>query len=402
MASGAGALSEGPNPAVMGTYGRFNIVFERGEGSWLISNQGERYLDFGSGIAVNTLGHAHPDLISALTEQAAKVWHTSNLYRIEGQERLAEMLCEASFAEAVFFCNSGAEACEGAIKLARRYHFANGQPERNRIITFEGSFHGRTLATIAAAGNPKHLEGFGPEAPGFDRLPFADHDAVEKAITDETAAIMIEPVMGEGGIKAIPKECLQGLRALCDKHGLLLVIDEVQTGIGRSGKLFAHEWADIKPDVMAIAKGIGGGFPLGTVMATNEAAKGMVPGTHGSTFGGNPLGVAVGCAVLAAVLKDGFLEDVQQKASRLRQALAELEDKYPDMVEEVRGLGLLTGLKLKPAVGDVVNACFEEKLLTVPAGDNVIRLIPPLNVSNDELSDAVSRIGKAFEKVRQK
>ena len=402
MASGAGALSEGPNPAVMGTYGRFNIVFERVEGSWLISNQGERYLDFGSGIAVNTLGHAHPDLISALTEQAAKVWHTSNLYRIEGQERLAEMLCEASFAEAVFFCNSGAEACEGAIKLARRYHFANGQPERNRIITFEGSFHGRTLATIAAAGNPKHLEGFGPEAPGFDRLPFADHDAVEKAITDETAAIMIEPVMGEGGIKAIPKECLQGLRALCDKHGLLLVIDEVQTGIGRSGKLFAHEWADIKPDVMAIAKGIGGGFPLGTVMATNEAAKGMVPGTHGSTFGGNPLGVAVGCAVLAAVLKDGFLEDVQQKASRLRQALAELEDKYPDMVEEVRGLGLLTGLKLKPAVGDVVNACFEEQLLTVPAGDNVIRLIPPLNVSNDELSDAVSRIGKAFEKVRQK
>ncbi|MAI48897.1 MAG: aspartate aminotransferase family protein [Hyphomicrobiaceae bacterium TMED74] len=386
----------------MGTYGRFNIVFERGEGSWLISNQGERYLDFGSGIAVNTLGHAHPDLISALTEQAAKVWHTSNLYRIEGQERLAEMLCEASFAEAVFFCNSGAEACEGAIKLARRYHFANGQPERNRIITFEGSFHGRTLATIAAAGNPKHLEGFGPEAPGFDRLPFADHDAVEKAITDETAAIMIEPVMGEGGIKAIPKECLQGLRALCDKHGLLLVIDEVQTGIGRSGKLFAYEWADIKPDVMAIAKGIGGGFPLGTVMATNEAAKGMVPGTHGSTFGGNPLGVAVGCAVLAAVLKDGFLEDVQQKASRLRQALAELEDKYPDMVEEVRGLGLLTGLKLKPAVGDVVNACFEEQLLTVPAGDNVIRLIPPLNVSNDELSDAVSRIGKAFEKVRQK
>ena len=261
---------------------------------------------------------------------------------------------------------------------------------------------GRTLATIAAAGNPKHLEGFGPEAPGFDRLPFADHDAVEKAITDETAAIMIEPVMGEGGIKAIPKECLQGLRALCDKHGLLLVIDEVQTGIGRSGKLFAHEWADIKPDVMAIAKGIGGGFPLGAVMATNEAAKGMVPGTHGSTFGGNPLGVAVGCAVLAAVLKDGFLEDVQQKASRLRQALAELEDKYPDMVEEVRGLGLLTGLKLKPAVGDVVNACFEEQLLTVPAGDNVIRLIPPLNVSNDELSDAVSRIGKAFEKVRQK
>ncbi|MEM7748081.1 MAG: aspartate aminotransferase family protein [Pseudomonadota bacterium] len=402
MASGAGAVQDGPHPAVMGTYGRVNVVFERGEGSWLITSQGDRYLDFGSGIAVNTLGHAHPDLTAALTEQAGKVWHTSNLYRIEGQERLAEMLCDASFADTVFFCNSGAEACEGAIKLARRYHFANGKPERYRIITFEGSFHGRTLATIAAAGNPKHLEGFGPEAPGFDRLPFADHDAVEKAITDETAAIMIEPVMGEGGIRPIPKECLQGLRALCDKHGLLLVIDEVQTGVGRSGKLFAHEWADIQPDVMAIAKGIGGGFPLGAVMATNEAAKGMVPGTHGSTFGGNPLGVAVGCAVLSAVMKDGFLEEVQQKASRLRQALAELEDKHPDMIEEVRGLGLLTGLKLKPAVGDVVNACFDEKLLTVPAGDNVIRLIPPLNVSNEELADAVSRIGKAFEKVRQK
>ncbi len=402
MASGAGAVHDGPHPAVMGTYGRVNVVFERGEGSWLVTSQGDRYLDFGSGIAVNTLGHAHPDLTAALTEQAGKVWHTSNLYRIEGQERLAEMLCDASFADAVFFCNSGAEACEGAIKLARRYHFANGQPERYRIITFEGSFHGRTLATIAAAGNPKHLEGFGPEAPGFDRLPFADHDAVEKAITDETAAIMIEPVMGEGGIRPIPKECLQGLRALCDKHGLLLVIDEVQTGVGRSGKLFAHEWAGIQPDVMAIAKGIGGGFPLGAVMATNEAAKGMVPGTHGSTFGGNPLGVAVGCAVLSAVLKDGFLDEVQQKASRLRQALAELEDKNPDMIEEVRGLGLLTGLKLKPAVGDVVNACFDEKLLTVPAGDNVIRLIPPLNVSNEELADAVNRIGKAFEKVRQK
>ncbi len=401
MASGAGAVTDGPNPAVMGTYGRFNIVFERGEGSWLISKDGERYLDFGSGIAVNTLGHAHPDLIAALTEQASKVWHTSNLYRIEGQERLAEMLCEASFAEAVFFCNSGAEACEGAIKLARRYHFADGNPERYRIITFEGSFHGRTLATIAAAGNPKHLEGFGPEAPGFDRVAFADHDGVEKAITEETAAIMIEPVMGEGGIRPIPKECLQGLRELCDKHGLLLIVDEVQTGIGRSGKLFAHEWADIKPDVMAIAKGIGGGFPLGAVMATNEAAKGMVPGTHGSTFGGNPLGVAVGCAVLGAVLQDGFLDEVQQKASRLRQALAELEDKYPDMIEEVRGLGLLTGLKLKPAVGDVVNACLEEKLLTVPAGDNVIRLIPPLNVTNEDLADAVGRIGKALDKVRQ-
>ena len=393
------AQAGAPSPAVMGTYGRTDVVFERGEGAWLIASDGKRYLDFGSGIAVNTLGHAHPDLVAALTEQAGKLWHTSNLYRIEGQERLADMLCDSSFAESVFFCNSGAEACEGAIKLARRYHFANGNPERYRIITFEGCFHGRTLATIAAAGNPKHLEGFGPEAPGFDRLPFADHDAVAAAITEETAAIMIEPVMGEGGIRVVPKECLQGLRKLCDEHGLLLIIDEVQTGVGRSGKLFAHEWAEITPDVMAIAKGIGGGFPLGAVMATAEAAKGMVPGTHGSTFGGNPLAVAVGCAVLGAVLKPGFLDSVQQKASRLRQSLAELEDRFPDVVEEVRGLGLLTGIKLKPPVGDVIAACFDEQLLTVIAGDNVVRLIPPLNVTDDELGEAVKRLSNAFQRI---
>lgn len=393
-------VADAPHPAVMGTYGRVNVVFERGEGSWLITKDGERYLDFGSGIAVNTLGHAHPDLVSALSEQAGKLWHTSNLYRIDGQERLAEMLCDASFADSVFFCNSGAEACEGAIKLARRYQFANGNPERYRVITFEGCFHGRTLATIAAAGNPKHLEGFGPVAPGFDQLPAGDLSVVEAAITDETAAIMIEPVQGEGGIRVIDKDFLKGLRALCDKNGLLLVIDEVQTGVGRSGKLFAHEWADIIPDVMAIAKGIGGGFPLGAVMATSEAAKGMVPGTHGSTFGGNPLAVAVGCAVLTAVLKPGFLEDVQRKSLRLRQALAELEDSYPDIVEEVRGQGLLIGLKLKPVAGDVISACMDEKLLTVIAGDNVMRLIPPLNASDDELTDAVDRITRAFAKLR--
>lgn len=401
MSERSDTVAEAPHPAVMGTYGRVNVVFDRGEGSWLIAKNGDRYLDFGSGIAVNTLGHAHPDLVAALTEQAGKLWHTSNLYRIDGQERLAEMLCDASFAESVFFCNSGAEACEGAIKLARRYHFANGNPERSRIITFDGCFHGRTLATIAAAGNPKHLEGFGPEAPGFDRLDVGDLAAVEAAITDQTAAIMIEPVQGEGGIRVIDKDFLRGLRALCDKHGLLLVMDEVQTGVGRSGKLFACEWADIRPDVMAIAKGIGGGFPLGAVMATNEAAKGMVPGTHGSTFGGNPLAVAVGCAVLSAVLKPGFLDGVQQKTLRLRQALAELEDAHPDMIEEVRGLGLLLGLKLKPAVGDVIAACMDEKLLTVIAGDNVMRLIPPLNVSEDELADAVGRISRAFAKVRK-
>ncbi len=400
MAEPTANVGDAPHPAVMSTYGRVNIVFERGEGSWLIAKGGDRYLDFGSGIAVNTLGHAHPDLVSALSAQASKVWHTSNLYRIEGQERLAEMLCEATFAERVFFCNSGAEACEGVIKLARRYHFVSGAPERNRVITFEGCFHGRTLATIAAAGNPKHLEGFGPEAPGFDRLAAGDLAAVESAITNATAGILIEPVMGEGGIRVIPKAFLQGLRQLCDQHGLLLMIDEVQTGVGRSGKLFAHEWAGITPDVMAIAKGIGGGFPLGAVMATAQAAKGMVPGTHGSTFGGNPLAVAVGCAVLENVLKPGFLEAVQQKSLRLKQALEGLKDQNPDMIEEVRGLGLLTGIKVKPELGAVVNACMDEKLLTVVAGDNVMRLIPPLNVSDDELIEAVARIGRALERVR--
>jgi acetylornithine/N-succinyldiaminopimelate aminotransferase len=384
----------------MSTYGRINVVFDRGEGAWLIAKNGDRYLDFGSGIAVNALGHANPRLIRALTEQAGRVWHTSNLYRIDGQEKLAENLVANTFADKVFFCNSGAEACEGAIKLARRYQFAKGRPERNRIITFLGSFHGRTLATIAASGNPKHLEGFGPEMPGFDHVATLDVDAAKAAITSETAAIMIEPIQGEGGIRVVPKEVLQGLRALCDEHGLLLIIDEVQTGVGRTGKLFAHEWAGIKPDVMSIAKGIGGGFPLGAVMATEEAAQGMVPGTHGSTFGGNPLAVAVGAEVLSAVLEDGFLESIRDKALRLRQELARLQDEHPDIIEEIRGSGLLLGLKLKLPLADVVNACFAEKLLTVVAGDNVMRLIPPLNVTAEELVDAVNRISSAFTKLK--
>lgn len=398
--TGATAEATGPSPAVMGTYGRINVVFERGEGSWLIAKNGDRYLDFGSGIAVNALGHANPRLIKALTEQAARVWHTSNLYRIEGQERLAENLVANTFADKVFFCNSGAEACEGAIKLARRYHFAKGNPQRNRIVTFEGSFHGRTLATIAASGNPKHLEGFGPEMPGFDRVPFGDHEATRAAVGPETAAIMIEPIMGEGGIRDVPPQCLRGLRELCDQHGILLMIDEVQTGVGRTGKLFAHEWAEITPDVMSIAKGIGGGFPLGAILATEDAAQGMVPGTHGSTFGGNPLAVAVGAEVLETVLEDGFLEGVRDRALRLRQELARLRDEHPDVIEEIRGNGLLIGLKLKPALGDVVNACFDQKLLAVVAGDNVMRLIPPLNVTDDELVDAVNRISSAFTSLK--
>ena len=394
----AGAAS-GPSPAVMATYGRANIVFERGEGVWLVATDGGRHLDFGSGVAVNALGHAHPKLIAALTEQANKVWHTSNLYRVAGQERLAERLCEVTFADQVFFCNSGAEACEGAIKLARRYHFANGQPERWRMITFKGAFHGRTLATIASAGNAKHLEGFGEPAGGFDIVPFGDLDAAEKAIGPDTAGIMVEPVQGEGGVNVASAAWLKSLRALCDKHGLLFVLDEVQTGMGRTGKLFAHEWAGFSPDVMAVAKGLGGGFPIGAVLATKEAAKGMVAGTHGSTFGGNPLATAVGAAVLEAVLEPGFLEHVQAMTLRFKQQLAGLKDEYPHVIEEVRGSGLLTGIKVRPPMGDVVNACAEEKLLTVGAGDNVVRLLPPLNVTEQELTEATRRLGQALARL---
>ncbi|HEU0059094.1 MAG TPA: aspartate aminotransferase family protein [Hyphomicrobiaceae bacterium] len=383
----------------MPTYARQNVVFERGEGAWLISTSGERYLDFASGVAVNALGHTHPKLIAALTEQAHKLWHSSNLYRIAGQERLAERLCAATFADKVFFCNSGAEACEGAIKLARRYHFANGAPERWRIITFKGAFHGRTLATIAAAGNEKHLEGFGQPADGFDLIALADLEAVEKAIGPHTAGIMIEPVQGEGGARVVDRKFLQALRQLADQHGLLLILDEVQSGIGRTGKLFAHEWAGVTPDVMAIAKGIGGGFPVGAFLASNEAAKGMVPGTHGSTFGGNPLAMAVGNAVLDAVLEPGFLEHVQTVALRFKQELARIKDEFPNLVEEVRGSGLLMGIKVKPPYGDVVNACTAEKLLTVGAGDNVVRLLPPLNVTEAEIMESTRRLAAALHRL---
>jgi acetylornithine/N-succinyldiaminopimelate aminotransferase len=386
----------------MGTYARQDVVFERGEGAWLISTTGERYLDMASGIAVNALGHAHPKLVAALTQQASQLWHTSNLYRVAGQERLSERLCAATFADRVFFTNSGAEACEGAIKLTRRYQHVSGHPERNRIITFKGAFHGRTLATIAAGGNEKYLDGFGPDMPGFDVLPFGDHAALEAAIGPATAGIMIEPVQGEGGVRAVPPQCLKGLRELCDRHGLLLVFDEVQSGIGRSGKLFAHEWADVKPDVMAIAKGIGGGFPVGAFMATEAAAVGMTPGTHGSTFGGNPLAMAVGNAVLDVILEPGFLDAVVQKASFFKQQLARLKDENPDMIEDVRGVGLLAGTKLKVPAGDVMKACTAEKLLTVSAGDNVLRLLPPLNISEAELSEAVTRLGRALGAIRRR
>ncbi|MGE0765766.1 MAG: aspartate aminotransferase family protein [Hyphomicrobiaceae bacterium] len=396
--------STGPSPAVMATYGRQDVVFERGEGSWLISTDGDRYLDFTSGIAVNALGHCHPKLVAALTEQAHTLWHTSNLYRVKNQERLAERLVAETFAECVFFCNSGAEACEGAIKTARKYHAAGGHPERYRIITFDGAFHGRTLTTLAAGGNAKYLEGFGPKAEGFDQIVGYDLEAVAKAIVPETAAIMIEPVQMEGGVRVVPDEFMRGLRRLCDQHGLLLVLDEVQSGMGRSGKLFHYEWAGIEPDVMAIAKAIGGGFPLGAFLATKEAARGMVPGTHGSTFGGNPLATAVGNAVLDVMLEPGFLEEVKQKGLRLKQLMAALKDEHADAIEEVRGVGLLAGVRLKadfPA-GDVMKAATAEKLLTVSAGDNVIRMLPSLTVSEDEMKDGITRLSRAIASLKKK
>ncbi len=389
----------GLSPAVMATYARHDLVFERGEGAWLITSAGDRYLDFGSGIAVNVLGHAHPRLVAALTEQAEKLWHTSNLYRVAGQERLAERLAAATFADRAFFCNSGAEACEAAIKAARRYHYVSGHPQRWRIVTFEGAFHGRTLATISAGGNAKHLEGFGPPTEGFDHVPFADIAAVEQAIGPETGAIMIEPVQGEGGINVAPAEFLRGLRELCDRQGLLLILDEVQSGMGRTGKLFAHEWAGVTPDLMAIAKGIGGGFPLGVLLATVEAARGLTAGAHGSTFGGNPLATAVGNTVLDAVLEAGFLEAVQGKALRLKQILAGIADQHADLVEEVRGQGLIMGLKLKNVqVADLVKASVNENLLVVGAADNVVRLLPPLNIKDEEIAEAGERLSRALNR----
>lgn len=382
------------------TYNRAPMRFERGEGVWLFTEQGERYLDFAAGVAVNSLGHAHPHLVEALKDQADKVWHLSNLYDVPGQEELGRRLTEATFADRVFFTNSGAEALECAIKTARRYHYAKGNPERFHIITMEGAFHGRTLATIAAGGQEKYLEGFGPKAPGFDQVPFGDLDAVKAAMSEATAAILVEPVQGEGGIRPIPVEMLRALRALCDENGLLLILDEVQSGVGRTGKFFAHEWAGIAPDIMAVAKGIGGGFPLGACLATAEAAEGMKPGTHGSTYGGNPLAMAVGNAVLDVVLADGFLDHVRDVALVFRQGLASLKDRYPDIIEDIRGEGLMLGIKAKVANTDLLMAMRAEHLLGVPAGDNVIRLLPPLTVTAEEAREGLARIERAAEHLR--
>ncbi|MEL6451499.1 MAG: aspartate aminotransferase family protein [Pseudomonadota bacterium] len=383
--------------SVLPTYNRAPLTFVKGEGTWLIEADGRRFLDLGAGIAVNALGHAHPALTQALTDQAGALWHTSNLYHIPQQQALADKLVAATFADTVFFTNSGTEACELAVKMARKYWYDKGAPDKVDIITFSGSFHGRSSAGIAAAGSEKMVKGFGPLLPGFTHLAFGDHDAIAPAITDTTAAILIEPVQGEGGIIPVPDQCLKGLRDLCDQHGILLILDEVQCGVGRTGKLFAHEWAGITPDIMMVAKGIGGGFPLGAVLATEEAASGMTAGTHGSTYGGNPLGCAVGCAVMDIVGDPAFLDDVNRKAGLLRQKLEGLVAAHPDVFDSVRGSGLMIGLKCKAPCGDVVSAGYGQEVITVPAADNTVRLLPPLTITDAEIAQAVTRLDAAAQ-----
>jgi len=384
---------------LMPTFARVDLAFERGEGVWLIATNGERYLDFASGVAVNALGYGHPHLIAALTEQTQKLWHVSNLYEIPEAERVARRLCAASFADVVFFCNSGAEAAEGAIKTARKYQSVSGHPERYRIITFEGAFHGRTLAALAAGGQKKYLEGFGPVVEGFDQVPFGDLAATRQAIGKATAAILIEPIMGEGGVRVVPAEFLRALRRLCDENGLLLILDEVQSGMGRSGELFAYQRCGVAPDIMGLAKALGGGFPLGACLATAEAAKGMTAGTHGSTFGGNPLAMTAGNAVLDVMLADGFLARVRQIGLLLKQKLAEIKDCFPSVVAEVRGEGLLIGLRTDVPNAELVDALRAEKMITAAAGDNVVRLLPPLIIADDEIAEATARIARACERI---
>ena len=383
--------------SVLPTYARAPLNFVKGEGTWLIEADGRRFLDLGAGIAVNALGHAHPDLVKALSDQAQNLWHVSNLYEIPNQQRLADQLVSLTFADTVFFTNSGTESCELAVKMARKYWYEKGQPERVEIITFEGSFHGRSSAGIAAAGSEKMTKGFGPLLPGFVHLKWNDHDAIKAAISDKTAAIMIEPIQGEGGIRPVPEQCLKGLRDLCDEHGLLLIFDEVQCGVGRTGKLFAHEWAGIDPDIMMVAKGIGGGFPLGAVLASEDAAFGMTAGTHGSTYGGNPLGCAVGNKVLELVGDAAFLDEVAEKAAYFKAGLEDLVARHPNTFKSVRGKGLMMGLECAVPNMDVVNAGYDALILTVPAGDNVVRFVPALTITKEEIDEALARLSSAAQ-----
>jgi acetylornithine/N-succinyldiaminopimelate aminotransferase len=386
--------------SVLPTYSRAPLTFVKGEGSWLVEADGRRILDLGAGIAVNALGHAHPVLVDALTNQANALWHVSNLYNIPAQQKLADQLVDKTFADTVFFTNSGTEACELAVKMARKYWYDKEQPDRTDIITFSGSFHGRSSAGIAAAGSEKMTKGFGPLLPGFVHLEFGDHDALAQAAKSGTVAgVLVEPVQGEGGIRPLSDACLKGLRDLCDEHGILLMLDEVQCGMGRTGKLFAHEWAGITPDIMMVAKGIGGGFPLGAVLATESAASGMTAGTHGSTYGGNPLACAVGSAVMDVIADDAFLADVNRKASLLRQKLEGLVGSHPDVFEAVRGAGLMMGIKCKAVNMDVVNAGYDNNVLVVPAADNVIRLLPALNITDVDIATAIDKLDAAATQV---
>nr|WP_294503660.1 aspartate aminotransferase family protein [uncultured Rhodopila sp.] len=385
--------------ALLPNYARADLAFERGEGAWLWTADGRRFLDFGAGIATASLGHAHPHLVKAISEQAAKVMHTSNLYRIPQAERLARRLVDVTFADSVFFCNSGAEANEGMIKMMRRATSDAGKPERYRIICFEGAFHGRTLATLAATGNPHYLEGFGPVVDGFDHVPFNNMNAVRDAIGPQTCGIIVEPVQGEGGIRPADIQFLRDLRTVCDEYDIILGMDEVQTGMGRSGRLFAHEWAAIEPDIISSAKGIGGGFPLGAVLAKERYAKALKPGTHGTTFGGNPLACAAGNAVLDVMLEPGFLEDVERKGRMLRGELDAIARDFPSVFVEARGLGLLLGLKCVVPQGQVQAACVTEGLLAITAGDNVLRLAPPLVVTDGDIAEGVALLRRAATKV---
>jgi len=384
--------------SVLGTYARKNISFTKGEGCYLFTENGDKYLDFVQGIAVNVLGHCHDHLVKKVKEQSEKLWHVSNAFIIPEQERLAKRLTENTFADFVCFQNSGTEATEASIKITRKYFHSIGKPEKNRIITFKGAFHGRTLASLFAANNPTHTKGFGPKVDGFDQVPFADHDALKKIINKNTAAIMIETIMGEGGIKVVPDYCLKGLREICDENDLLLILDEVQCAY-RTGDFFAFEKSGIVPDIVPIAKGIGGGFPLGACLVNKKVSAGMTPGTHGSTFGGNPLAMAAGNAVLDVIFGKDFLKNVKLKGKYFDQCLNKLKDKYPKIIGEVRGIGLIKGLKMLVDNNEFIEKLMKQKLLTIKASENVIRLFPPLIVNNKELDEASDKIKKVCEEM---
>ena len=390
------------NNSILPTYNRSNLSFERGEGSWLETKSGERYLDFSSGIAVNSLGHCHPKLVQAITDQASKLWHTSNLHRIDLQEKLADFLVSNSFADKVFFTNSGAESVECAIKIARKFFYEKGNKKKNKIITFEGSFHGRTLGTIAASGEKKLTRGFEPNLQGFDRVPIENLDKIYELISERTAAILIEPIQGEGGIRCFEREYIKELRKICNENDSLLIFDEVQCGIGRTGTLFAYENFNVVPDIVAIAKGLGGGFPIGACLATEEASIGMVYGTHGSTYGGNPLACAVAYAVLKEITNDGFLDNVIRNAIILKQKLSQVIDEYPEIFEDVRGEGLMLGLKCRVDSSEVVGAGYDERILCVGAADNVVRILPPLNISESDIQLGINKLEKIAKKLLRK